>query len=241
MAVDWEAETPRYQVQAISGDHEKGKSNDDVLELDIKNQTKLYYMPKNLGRTFRNITNLSANYNGLKSIKKEAFFFMTKVKLLWLQDNQLEFLVADNFTPLTSLVYLRLSRNKLKKIHEKAFREVKSLKKLRMNSNLIEVLPELLFDDLVNLEYLEISDNKIEVFPPKLFQNLKKLEELRAENNKLKTIYVNFIPMASLRQIDLDKNACIDDTYGFGAFNWVLFGSKKYLTSLQTDIEEKCQ
>lgn len=151
--LDWEVSTQRVQLQSVTGQHEinvktgREKTNDDVEELNIKHQRALKYLPLLIGKIFRNLKNLSANFNGLKLVRREVFLNMEKVALLWLQDNEIKELTEKAFTPLVHLEYLRLSRNKIRNIDESSFEGLHKLKKLRLDSNLINVLPENVFID----------------------------------------------------------------------------------------------
>lgn len=166
---------------------------------------------------------------------------MEQLEELFLQDNKIEELVEAAFSPLVNLKYLRLSRNAIKDIHVKAFKNLANLKFLRMVQNVIEMLPEHVFDDLKSLEYLDISYNKIKVLPARLFENLKKLDEFNASVNDLRSINIDFMNVTSLNRIILKGNVCLDDSYGFGSFNWIWFGSKQYLRNLERDVEENCK
>lgn len=237
----WEVSSQRVELQSVTGKHEQGKSNDNVEELHIERMDSMFYLPVNIGKIFPNLKTLQATNNALKLVKKDMLLDFNKLVLLRLQENKITELVAEAFSALNELHYLRLTNNQISKVDPKSFKNLKKLKKLSIDGNQIEELPETVFDDLGNLVLLEMSRNKVKHLPKNLLKNLKKLEDFHAEYNQIKTIDVDFTMMTSVKQILLKGNVCVDDYFGFGTFNWILFGSQRYLTSLQSHVNQFCK
>lgn len=77
--------------------------NETVDGFEAEDNKKLEYLPKNIGKKFPNVIKLRAANCALKEISKEVFRGLTKLRWLYLQNNQIETINDDTFEHIPSV------------------------------------------------------------------------------------------------------------------------------------------
>lgn len=85
--------------------------NDLVTGIYYQLNKKISYLPSQLNETFPNLIAITAHRCSVKAVSKENFNNLIKLKLLWLDHNQIEKIYSDTFDTLISLEILDLSEN----------------------------------------------------------------------------------------------------------------------------------
>ncbi|XP_065572709.1 leucine-rich repeats and immunoglobulin-like domains protein 3 isoform X2 [Artemia franciscana] len=153
----------------------------------------------------------------------------SKISLINLGNNEIQFLRENQFMGLKQLKQLDLSGNKLKSFQPGLFPEGVKLELLNLNNNRISSLDKTCLNNLTNLYDLRLNRNRLQSLPKELFKKQANLKVLDLNRNSLKEIDgLLFDGLAGLTTLRLRKNEI--NTLSDGAF-WGL-GS---LTQLQLD------
>lgn len=123
---------------------------------------------------------------------------------LYLFDNGIEGLKAEDFDGLENLEMLDLSQNKLTELADRVFEPLTSLRNLDLSSNQITHISEECFHGMVLLERLYLYSNLIETIHPAAFNGLDHLLELKLQGNELTTLPT--LSMPRLLLLDLRFN-----------------------------------
>jgi len=202
------------KVSSIKGNHLEGKNNQDVKKIKIKGEFD--YLPSNIGAHFPNLETADASHENIKSIRRENFKFMGKLKVLYVDYNQIFELNEDTFVDLINLEKLKLGGNeirnlppkllwKLKKLNEfnahfihiesidkEFFIKNINLKCIEFFGNYLSEIDENLFGKNVELESLVLSISNIKLLPKKLLWRLVKLQKFVASDNPIEVIDSDF-------------------------------------------------
>jgi Leucine-rich repeat (LRR) protein len=183
----------------------------DAIKINLINLRSLKLIDLNLStienRTFikfRKLEQLTIRKSNIRSIESEAFFSLTNLRYLNLDQNQLtdsswDFLVKylphlenlslsqNNFhslktAHLKSLKYLDLSSNGLQSIDTNLFH---SLEKVYLQNNELNSLQLTFLSSLKNLKELNFDFNRLTFLPEKIFQSNLKLIYLSLQGNDL--------------------------------------------------------
>lgn len=110
----WKKNFPGHDtITEISGEHESGKSNDDVNALYIRSG-RCDRVPKNFQNFYENIEGISLDTVKLKVLLKEDLEVFPKLRILEVISNELETLDGDIFKGNPNLERIDFSENKLK-------------------------------------------------------------------------------------------------------------------------------
>lgn len=83
-----------------------------IMGVDFYDNEKVSFLPINLHVKFPNLTTLTASFCDVKTVANKNFKHLTKLRLLWLEGNQIEQIPSNAFEDLTALEVLNLSRSK---------------------------------------------------------------------------------------------------------------------------------
>ena len=168
---------------SASGDHDAGKTINDVKHLGIRYST-FNVMPQRLDKLF----NLSS---------------------LLIQWSKMTKLVKDDFIGLENLEYLHLANNLISYLPSNVFERIPHLKVLTLRDNQIEELPRNLFENNLKLEGLWMANNQIKYVNPAIFDNLPKLSyaEFLGEKHKCLTKYYSGSEEIAILKQDVKKCA----------------------------------
>lgn len=118
---------PDAIITAITGDHQDGKTNLDVLGFRVKNK-KVLYFPKYLNKFFPNLIAISILSSNLKDIKQSDISPFPQLRYLNLFQNQLT-RVGDNLFEINlELEVIGLHYNKIESVNPKVIQRLKKLK-----------------------------------------------------------------------------------------------------------------
>lgn len=121
-------------LESVTGDHESGKSNEDVEYLYI-NQQNLASVPGGISDFFKNLDALLIRSSSLVSISANDLRPFPRLVFLYLDRNQLTAIDGDLFmhTPLLQLVYF--SSNQIQHIGYGLVTNLNSLRTLNFKNN----------------------------------------------------------------------------------------------------------
>lgn len=158
-------------------------------------------------KKFINLLILDLSGNRLRSLRRDYFSKLDRLKLLKLSENQLSNLPSDIFYDLINLEELQLQHNQLLEIVPGQLRPLNKLRILNLSNNTIHDLPRNIFNGLNNLTELYMSNNRLYVVPFQIFKELRSLEVLDVSNNMLVSFLDNFfLANKQLRVLRLNNN-----------------------------------
>lgn len=118
------SKTPRKSgVKSFIGDHRGGKTNDDVKVFKVFNQP-LGVFPRNLHKTFPNLTHLVIQRCGLKNVTKEDLIGLENLEHLSLWGNNLRILPDDLFVNMRRLRRIFFGNNPIEHLSSKVFEPI---------------------------------------------------------------------------------------------------------------------
>lgn len=189
--VDLMTEFENTMVQEVQGTHQRGKSNNDVTELSIVEQSSFLHFPTGFGNFLKNLKKVSVSKSQLLTIEENSFDTMNIVAQLFLAGNEISSVSEEAFQNLkSSLEVIDLSNNKIVHIDTKTFKNLMKLKVLKLSGNIIESLNSNLLTDNLNIEELDMSKNKLKSIGAYLMNNMR-----------------------SLKTVDFTSNSCINQKF----------------------------
>ena len=145
---------------------------------------------------------------GVNSANDVTEAHLAAITSLWLSDEDIETLKADDFNGLTALTVLDLSDNQLSKLPEGIFDELINLEWLYLDNNNLTTLPTDQFSNLTKLTALRLSNNALTNLPENIFNGLTALEQLWLGSNSLTDLPENiFSGLTALTELALSNNA----------------------------------
>lgn len=141
-------------------------------------------LPQNISTHFVDLEKLIANLIGLRTVSRDDFTGMNKLKVL------------------------NLSNNKIKSVYYAAFHDLESLEVLYLSGNLITNLHVAMLAKSVEIKTFFADHNMITRLED-MFLNNPKIESIYINNNVLKTVEPNFEKLEKLRNLDLRRNSNI--------------------------------
>jgi Leucine-rich repeat (LRR) protein len=116
---------PYTKIKEIIGEHQPGKSNDDV-EAIMFEKTTVHHFPRDLDKIFPALKVLRINNCGLLSITRDDLFGLQKLELLDLRGNQLQWLPSNLLLGMSNLKRVIFLNNKLERISSKLLEPIAS-------------------------------------------------------------------------------------------------------------------
>lgn len=174
----------------ITGSHQQGRNNAQVLFVEILNST-VEVIPQ---QYFAQFTNLERFYSQSVSISiLNRLVSCENLKFLYLSGNYLETISDDTFVDCGKLEVLHLQGNLINSIARWAFRNLDQLQVLLLNNNQLETINPDLFTTTPNLSDLGLSDNSLSTLNSRTFTPTPLLETLRLANNYFSVLNVNLL------------------------------------------------
>ncbi|XP_039262601.2 slit homolog 1 protein-like isoform X2 [Styela clava] len=133
----------------------------------------------------RKLRILYLDENQIVSIEKNSFGENNLLEILRLNNNELTILPENLFSKLRALQRLDLSHNRIGIIQKKTFRGPNSLRTLQLSNNEISCLHESSLRPVRSVEFLTLDNNKLTTLPLQSFEHLMKLRTFRFNNNPL--------------------------------------------------------
>ncbi|KAK1802007.1 hypothetical protein P4O66_022238 [Electrophorus voltai] len=152
------------------------------------------------------IWRLSGNH--LRHINGSAFHGLTNLKVLMLQNNQLERLASEDPWELPNLLSLRLDANLITEVPAQVFSGMRSLRHLWLDDNALTEIPASALSDLSSLQAMTLALNRITHISDYAFRNLTNLVVLHLHNNLIQTMGQKcFEGLRSLETLELNFNS----------------------------------
>lgn len=127
---------PGTRIESFNGNHEEGKSNNDVQYL-IFGHTTVHYILRGIEEIFPRLVRLIIYNCGLKSIKRQDLHGLEQLELLQLTRNALKSLPVDLFVGLTKLHEIDFARNQVQFMSSKLLEPIEDngLENVDLRSN----------------------------------------------------------------------------------------------------------
>jgi len=184
---------------------------DNVLENMNENAQHIFITLSNVSslnktplKKFNRLTNITANYNSIKSVGPSAFNFTNNLTYLDLSSNNIESLHRGALTWLNSLRTLILKSNNISSIHPQLFLHNTMLIFLDLSHNCIQSIHTKTFDRNVHLFWVNLEGNPL-LLPTDwdlLFE--VSLNTLEVSLNDTKWIMVSLSNIPSLKTLKDD-------------------------------------
>lgn len=112
------------EILSFSGVHEEGKTNKDVIWLEIGKQP-LGFVPKNLPKMFPNMRYLTLRDCGIEEISREDFEGLEALEYVDLTENKLISLPDDLFLDMKKLRLIFFNDNKIERMSSKLLQPIR--------------------------------------------------------------------------------------------------------------------
>ena len=153
------------------------------------------------------ITQLFLDDESISALQADDFFGLSRLGGLRLGSNSLSVLPAGVFTGLTDLETLDLNGNSLTALSAGAFDGLTTLRVLYLNDNNLAALPDGVFNGLILLETLYLDSNGLMELPPDAFTGLAALKVLGLRDNSLTALPAGaFDGLTGLETLYLSSN-----------------------------------
>lgn len=126
--------TQNVIIDGLGGVHDSGKTDDDVTLFSIWNKT-CHYIPRGIDRFYKNLEFIEFGKCGLRAVSGEDLKPFTKLKVIWMADNQLTTLGAGLFEFNRNLKSITFRNNKISLIDQTIFDPIEDLEKLQFSEN----------------------------------------------------------------------------------------------------------
>lgn len=168
-------------VNALSGSHVDGKTDRDVLGVEIHTQ-KTNYLVQGLTAAFPKMDELYVFRSDLKYLTKQDLFHYRFLRTISLSRNKLSSIPTDAFDDLVNVEYFSLSFNYLTEVPN--IKHLASLKELYLFENSIESLTAADLSCNSKLEVLWMYNNKLRFIDPNVFDALPLLSSADLKDNR---------------------------------------------------------
>lgn len=133
---------------------------ESVEGFEIKNNSEVKFLPKQIGEKISNLKELVVVNCGLTVIRDFHFKHMKKLKMLRLNDNKITLIELEAFNDLGNVEELDLQKNMIETLHKSLFGSMNKLEKLYLNHNKIKFLHPKTFNiPSGKLSYLNLESN----------------------------------------------------------------------------------
>ncbi|XP_044763229.1 relaxin receptor 2 [Coccinella septempunctata] len=154
----------------------------------------------------KDIEKLSFVHCNIRTIAEKAFYELTRVRHLQINNNDFDVFPEDAFPHQNEIVSLSLTYNNLSRIATEAFDRLKQLETLDLRGNRLRTIEHRLLLPLQRLEKLFLQQNLIEAISPDTFPPLP-LSSLSLVENRLRLLEPRtFSALAELRFLFLSGN-----------------------------------
>lgn len=164
-----------------------------------------YLLPRGIFQNFRKLEKLEWS-TGLLSVNKDSFKDADQLKILNLDDNQIQTLTENVFEHSRSLQEVHLSKNNINLIEDSAFSGLSELQYISLNQNSLTLIKNNTFAGIENLTKLEVNFNLIETIEDGAL-NLPNLQCINLAHNRLRSLPDNvFVGAPSLSVVSVSYN-----------------------------------
>ncbi|KAG5667850.1 hypothetical protein PVAND_015819 [Polypedilum vanderplanki] len=215
-------------VTGVHGSHMSGKNNDDVKSFYSYRKIMLFF-PKGLENYFKNLEIIGIVNEKLPKIEQNDLKPFYKLRVLYLDGNQIETLEPDLFKYNLNIEAINLSNNKIKYVDVSVFKHLVSLKTLWFENNhchsgkisdsatdVIKVIDDIrercfvdkILNNLQNFQEFELTNLKAEIAALKV-----EISNLQTENTDLKVENAKITAENTNLSENLEK--CLNDKNEF--------------------------
>lgn len=121
--------SPDVEITAFTGGHSRGKSNKSVRDLEVEPNNKVEFLPKDLYKTFPNLSVLKLVSCGLKDVTRHDLKGLHKLIELDLSSNRLKTLPDDLFLFNDNISSINFSSNIFEHLGSKVLEPIKDILK----------------------------------------------------------------------------------------------------------------
>ncbi|KAG5676522.1 hypothetical protein PVAND_006351 [Polypedilum vanderplanki] len=174
-------------ITNVAGHHYEYNTNIDVQAIQTKhNKYKLYYIPRNIEKFFKNIIAMDLNWCNIQAISEEDFKPFQYLQTISLFNNHISEILEDTFVYNKKLETIDLGNNDIYYIGPTTFSHLKKLKKLYLNMNVC-----ISIDGKIEQEVLKI---------------IKEIEEGKCVDEKIREINATILSTTIETQADPNIN-----------------------------------
>ena len=195
-------------ISYLNFDHKKRKRN---KQLKKRKKRRRRFNQDKLSSLFgQNVEVLKLGHNKIRSIPKDCFKNLQKLKHLALHSNKLEYVYPGAFDGLQRLVMLDLADNQIQYFSDRVFSSLKNLKELKLRKNRLKMLWHETFRGLSMLNRIDLSYNQIHILNEGIFKNSPNLVNINLESNFIEKLPNCFntteVAHANLKFLNLNNN-----------------------------------
>lgn len=139
-----------------SKDFSLANADENITEIYTDANLNLKYLPVNIYEKYPNLISISSWYCGLKSVSKDNFKGLTKLRRLAINQNRISIVENNTFEDLEALEWLYLDNNRIIQIDGQAIVPLINLKELTLFDN--KCIGIGFFGDSVKTAPKEITD-----------------------------------------------------------------------------------
>ena len=151
----------------------------------------------------QDLFNFNMGSNQLSFLNNFIFYNLSKIAILYLNDNKFTTINSIGFTSLIQLELIDLSNNVIQYVNENDFKNFKSLKSINLNNNPLKFLQDSSFKSLNKLESLKIAKNNLETFNLRILNSSEYIFALDLSFNNI--TFESLENLKSIHKIKLEK------------------------------------
>ncbi|KAG5683944.1 hypothetical protein PVAND_013200 [Polypedilum vanderplanki] len=121
-------------VTCINGTHQRGYTNDDVIQVDIEYQN-CPFLPLNLNNVFPNLKNLMISKSNVQHLLSGDLHGLQHLQYLVLSNNPIDQIGHDFFLRMSNLISIVIENCHLKKIDPETFDFLPNLQLVSLSAN----------------------------------------------------------------------------------------------------------
>ncbi|XP_060724710.1 leucine-rich repeat-containing protein 24 [Tachysurus vachellii] len=172
--------------------------------------------------------------NAIGQIRAEDLSGLGHLHYLYLQNNSISALESSAFVSLGQLLELALNGNRLHVISADAFRGLEHLRILYLAKNHVNRLEDYTFRGLQRLQELHLQENSMEVLDEQALMGLSSLALLDLSKNNLRTLSaVTLKPLISLQVLRITDNTWRCDCALHWLRGWINTEGQRLLSSAE--------
>lgn len=157
-----------------------------------------------LSENTKEIRSVDQNISELPALSVSYLHYLTQVDF---KSNGIKFVRPNAFYEVSSLTNIYLENNDIEEIWNGVFSTVKSLKTLNLNANLIRRIDDSAFADMLNLSRVDLAGNNLTEWNKYWFSTSPNLRNVNMQRNKLKFLPLRaFFHNKHITSVDFSHN-----------------------------------
>ncbi|KAM7363550.1 uncharacterized protein ACRADG_000411 isoform 2-T4 [Cochliomyia hominivorax] len=180
---------------------------ENLQYLNLSGNHHLAPIPAALIRPLSRLQIVDFSFCSLKQLSGDLFATLQDLKMIYLNDNNIQEINDGSFVDLWNITTIDLSNNQITSIRPGAFVNVMHLKRLNLRGNQLSAFKGEFFNTGTGIEELDISNNHLSYLFPSSFRIHPRLRVIMAANNKFSFFPAELIStLQYLEYIDLSQN-----------------------------------